>query len=173
MSRSEKTVWVVSALVSFAFSLLMYRQLFPHFASTMVGFGNGDPNQAAWFLANTAHAIKTQSNPFVSQLINYPHGANMMANTSTIAVGALFAPITLAFGPIVSLNLVFVIGIAATAWSYAFVARRFGLSLPIALLVGVLIGLAPIRFIHGQGQPFLVFAIGTPWMLYALWKLVE
>ena len=173
MSGSEKKVWVVSALVSLAYAMLLYRQLFPHFSSTMVGFGNGDPNQAAWFLANTAHAITTFSNPFVSHLINYPDGANMMANTSTIAVGALFAPITLGFGPIVSLNLVFIIGVAATTWSFAFVARRMGLSLFASLLVGVLIGFAPIRIIHGQGQPFLIFAIGTPWLLYSTWKLVE
>ena len=173
MSRREKTVWVAFALACLAYALVLYRELFPHFASTMVGFGNGDPNQAAWFLANTAHAIKTLSNPFVSHLINYPYSANMMANTSTIAVGALFAPVTLAWGPIVALNIVFITGIAATTWSYAFVARRFGMTLPVALLVGVLIGFAPIRMIHGQGQPFLIFAVGTPWMLYSIWKLVE
>jgi len=139
----------------------------------MVGFGNGDPNQAAWFLANTAHAIASLSNPFVSYLINFPDGANMMANTSTIAVGALFAPVTLGFGPIVSLNLVFITGVAATTWSYGYVARKMGLSLAASLMVGVLIGLAPIRIIHGQGQPFLIFAVGTPWLLYSIWKLVE
>lgn len=173
MSRNEKKVWTVSALIFLAYAMLLYRHLFPHFASTMVGFGNGDPNQAAWFLANTAHSIKTLSNPFVSHLINYPDSANMMANTSTIAVGALFAPVTLAWGPIVALNLVFILGIAGTTWSFAFVARRFRMTLPVALLVGVLIGFAPIRMIHGQGQPFLVFAIGTPWLLYSIWKLVE
>jgi hypothetical protein len=173
MSRGEKKVWVVAALAFLAISLVLYQDLLPHFATTMVGFGNGDPNQAAWFLAHTAHAIATLSNPFVSSVINVPDGANMLANTSTIAVGALFAPVTLHFGPIVALNLVFILGIAVTAWSYAYVARRWGLSLGAALLVGTLIGFAPIRLIHGQGQPFLVFAIGTPWLLDAVWQLVE
>ena len=166
-------MWVASALVSLVVALAMYQHLFPHFSTTMVGFGNGDPNQAAWFLANTAHAISTFSNPFVSHLVNVPDGANMMANTSTIAVGALFAPVTLAFGPVVALNMVFITGIAATAWSFAFVARKMGLGLLAALLVGVLAGFPPIRMIHGQGQPFLVFAIGTPWLLYSVWKMVE
>ena len=105
MSRGEKRVWVAVALAYLGVSLALYQHLLPDFATTMVGFGNGDPNQAAWFLAHTAHAIATLSNPFVSHLINVPDGANMLANTSTIAVGALFAPITLHFGPIVSLNL--------------------------------------------------------------------
>lgn len=173
MSRGEKRIWATAAAISLGISLLLYHGLFPHFSSTMVGFGNGDPNQAAWFLANTAHAIATLTNPFVSHLINVPDGANMMANTSTIAVGALFAPITLGFGPVVALNVVFIVGIAATTWSFAFVARRMGLSLPAALLVGILIGFAPIRMIHGQGQPFLIFAVGTPWLMYAVWRLIE
>ena len=173
MSRGEKKVWVLAALVCLGISLILYQHLLPHLATTMVGFGNGDPNQAAWFLAHTAHAIATLSNPFVSHLINVPDGANMLANTSTIAVGALFAPVTLHFGPIVALNLVFILGIAATTWSYAFVARRWGLSLGAALFVGTLIGFAPVRLIHGQGQPFLIFALGTPWLLDAVWQLME
>ncbi len=173
MSRGEKRVWVAVALAYLGVSLALYQHLLPDFATTMVGFGNGDPNQAAWFLAHTAHAIATLSNPFVSHLINVPDGANMLANTSTIAVGALFAPITLHFGPIVSLNLVFILGFTATAWSYAFVARRWGLSLGAAIFVGTVIGFAPVRLIHGQGQPFLIFALGAPWLLDAVWQLVE
>lgn len=71
---------------------------------------SGDLAQMAWFLSWVPHALLTGHNPLITHAINVPTGVNLMWNTSMPLAGLVMAPITLALGPLVSLNLLLILG---------------------------------------------------------------
>ena len=83
-----------------------------------------------WFLAVDSRALLGELGLGTDRL-NAPDGVNLLANTSVIALGLLFAPVTLAFGAPVSFALLVAAGLAGTAiaWYLLFTrtlgARRF------------------------------------------------
>ena len=50
--------------------------------------GCGDASQFTWFLGWVAHAIAHGANPFFTTAMGYPHGVNLLTNTSVTALGA-------------------------------------------------------------------------------------
>ncbi len=83
----------------------------------------GDPAQQVWFTAWPAWAIAHLHNPFFSSVVNVPHGANLLSNTSGPLVGAVLAPVTWLFGPVASTNVALTLAPALSAWG-CFVAIR-------------------------------------------------
>ncbi len=83
----------------------------------------GDPAQQVWFTAWPAWAIAHLQNPFFSSVVNVPHGANLLSNTSGTLVGVVLAPVTWLFGPVVSTNVALTLAPALSAWG-CFVAIR-------------------------------------------------
>jgi dolichyl-phosphate beta-glucosyltransferase len=83
----------------------------------------GDPAQQVWFTAWPAWAIAHLHNPFFSSVVNVPHGANLLSNTSGTLVGVVLAPVTWLFGPVASTNLALTLAPALSAWG-CFVAVR-------------------------------------------------
>ena len=76
----------------------------------------GDPAQEVWFMAWPAWAIAHLQDPFFSSLVNVPHGANLLSNTSGTLVGVVLAPVTWLFGPVVSTNVALTLAPALSAW---------------------------------------------------------
>ncbi|HEX4161128.1 MAG TPA: hypothetical protein VHZ05_01440 [Acidimicrobiales bacterium] len=83
----------------------------------------GDPAQEVWFLAWPAWAIAHLHNPFFSSVVNVPHGANLLSNTSGTLVGVVLAPVTWLFGPVAATNVALTLAPALSAWG-CFVAIR-------------------------------------------------
>ncbi len=83
----------------------------------------GDPAQEVWFIAWPAWAIAHLHNPFFSSLVNVPHGANLLSNTSGTLVGVVLAPVTWMFGPVAATNVALTLAPALSAWG-CFVAIR-------------------------------------------------
>jgi dolichyl-phosphate beta-glucosyltransferase len=83
----------------------------------------GDPAQEVWFLAWPAWAIAHLHNPFFSNVVNVPHGANLLSNTSGTLVGVVLAPVTWLFGPVAATNVALTLAPALSAWG-CFVAVR-------------------------------------------------
>jgi hypothetical protein len=83
----------------------------------------GDPAQEVWFIAWPAWAIAHLHNPFFSAVVNVPHGANLLSNTSGTLVGVVLAPVTWLFGPVAATNLALTLAPALSAWG-CFVAVR-------------------------------------------------
>ncbi len=101
-----------------------------------------------WLLAVDARALLGDFGLFTDRL-NAPDGVNLMANTSVIALGVLFAPVTLLFGAPVTFALIAAGNLAgtATAW-YLLFSRTLRAHRLAAALGGVLCGFGPGMLSH-------------------------
>ncbi len=102
----------------------------------------GDPAQTAWFLGATAFAIAHGHSLFLSSLVSYPSGVNLLANNSVLLIGALLAPVTWVFGPLAALNVAVTLVPVANALAGYALCRRFASRWPSAA-GGLLFGFSP------------------------------
>jgi hypothetical protein len=132
-----------------------------------------DVNQATWFLRYAATAIRHFRLPALTIVaMNAPHGVNLMWNTSFLLPGSLLTPVTLLFGPQVSLTLILAIGFAGSAASMFYVLRRWQSSLTAAALGGLLYGFSPALINSGIGHYSLVLAMIPPLLIDRLLRIV-
>jgi hypothetical protein len=61
-----------------------------------------DPQLFIWYLGWIPHQLATGQNPLFTDYLAYPHGANLMWNTSMIFPAVVLWPVTAAFGPVVA-----------------------------------------------------------------------
>jgi hypothetical protein len=138
--------------------------------------GNGvshDIDLFAWFIRYEATAIAHARLPdLVTTALNAPQGVNLMWNTSFLLPGLLFAPLTLAVGPQVTLTALLTLGFAGSAATMFWVLRRWGASLAAAALGGAIFGFSPALRIAAVGHYHLQFAVLLPLMIDALLRLV-
>jgi hypothetical protein len=132
-----------------------------------------DVNQATWFMRYTATAIEHFRLPaLTTTAMNAPHGVNLMWNTSLLLPGSLATPVTLLFGPQVSLTFLLVVGFAGSAASMFYVLRRWQRSVLAAALGGALYGFSPALINSGLGHYSLVLAIIPPLLIDRLLRIV-
>ena len=84
--------------------------------SSLLTCGCGDPGQEVWFMAWPAWSIAHLHSVFFSGAVNVPQGANLLSNTSGTLVGVVLAPVTWAFGPVLSTNVALTLAPALSAW---------------------------------------------------------
>ena len=80
-----------------------------------LGAGVGDPGLFTWFLRWTPFAVGRRISPFVSDYLNHTDGINLMWNTWVPLPGVLVSPLTLAFGPVLSLNVLLTLAYGLSA----------------------------------------------------------
>jgi hypothetical protein len=99
------------------------RGLIDHFSTWYIGRG---PDSAAviWFLNWWAYAATHRINPFLTKVIFAPRGVNLAWATTVPLAGWLFVPITCAFGPVVTYNVLCLLAPALAGWA-AFVMCRW------------------------------------------------
>jgi hypothetical protein len=131
-----------------------------------------DPAQSVWYLAWMAHALSHGINPLSATAINVPHGANMAANTSTLALGVLAAPVTWLFGPVTSFNLLMRLGLAGSAFSMFLLLQRWVRWWPAAFLGGALYGFNAFTLRESVFHLHLEFLAVPPLIVWALDELV-
>ncbi len=132
-----------------------------------------DVDQATWFIRYAATAIEHFRLPALTTMaMNAPHGVNLMWNTSFLLPGSLMTPVTLLFGPQVSLTLLLVIGFAGSAASMFYVLRRWQSSTVAAALGGMLYGFSPALVNSGIGHYSLVLAMIPPLLADRLLRIV-
>jgi hypothetical protein len=85
--------------------------------SSALTCGCGDPAQEVWFMAWPAWAITHLHNVFFASVVNVPHGANLLSNTSGPLVGVVLAPVTWLFGPVTATNVALTLAPALSAWA--------------------------------------------------------
>jgi hypothetical protein len=125
-----------------------------------------DVDQATWFMRYSATAIEHFRLPaLVTTTMNAPHSVNLMWNTSLLLPASLVTPVTLLFGPQVSLTVLLVAGFAGSAASMYYVLRRWHASPVAAALGGALYGFSPALVMSGIGHYSLVLAIIPPLLL--------
>ena len=169
-----KRGWFVAVLcfgVYAAIALAAYWPMWPGDPDRLIACSCGDPSEAAWFLAWTPHALLHGINPFFTTAINHPAGINLAVNTEMSLLGLVTAPLTLAFGPVASLNLLLWLAYPTSAFAMLFVLRRWTSWLPAAFAGGLLYGFSP--YVIGQGRLHLqlVFVPLPPLIALAVYEL--
>jgi len=132
-----------------------------------------DVNQATWFMRYAATAVQHFRLPaLMTTALNAPHGVNLMWNTSLLLPGVVLSPVTLLFGPQVSLTALLLAGFAGSAASMFYVLRRWHASPLAAALGGALYGFSPALVNSGIGHYSLVLAMLPPLMIDRVLRLV-
>ncbi|HEX5190934.1 MAG TPA: hypothetical protein VFW16_15425, partial [Streptosporangiaceae bacterium] len=126
----------------------------------------GNPTDAdlfAWYLRYAADAVAHGHLPaLVTTALNAPTGVNMMWNTSVLLPAVLLTPVTLLFGPQVSLAAMTTLGFAGSAAALYYVLRRWQVSTGAAALAGAVYGFSPAMLHSALGHYNLQFAVLPP-----------
>ncbi|MET9099486.1 dolichyl-phosphate beta-glucosyltransferase [Streptomyces antibioticus] len=122
-----------------------------------------DQNQWEWFFAVTADNVAHLRNPLFTGLQGFPDGVNLMANTTMPGLSVPLTPVTLLLGPAVTLSLVMVLGLAATAvaW-YRLILRRLVERRSAAFVGAALAAFAPPLVSHANAHPNFVVLFMIP-----------
>jgi hypothetical protein len=104
----------------------------------------GDSALFTWFLEWPGYAISHGLNPLYSTAMFHPVGVNLLANTSELAIGVLFAPITWLFGPVATLNVALTLSPALSALAMFVLLRRWVSWAPAAFIGGFFYGFCPL-----------------------------
>jgi hypothetical protein len=124
---------------------------------------NTDPPTYMWALGWWPHAILHGLNPFVSNYVWSPGGANV-TRSATIPTAALALwPVTALFGPVVSYNVLMIASPILAAFTAYLLCRRItGRELP-ALAAGYLFGFGPYEFaqltVHANISPIFLIPV--------------
>jgi hypothetical protein len=117
-----------------------------------------------WFLRWTPFAIGQRITPFFSDYLNHPGGINLMWNTWVPLPGLLLSPLTLAFGPVLSLNVLLTLAYGLSAWSAYLAIHRFVPSHGAAAAGGLVYGFSPSMIGHAH-HPNLILVFLLPLLL--------
>ncbi|MEV0805122.1 hypothetical protein [Micromonospora sp. NPDC050200] len=130
---SRSTRWRASAarhradlLVGLAFVLLagwLTQGLWPDPTGRVLALNPADQTLYEWFLAVDSRAVLGDFSLLTDRL-NSPDGVNLMTNTTVIALGVLFAPVTLLFGAPVTFALLAGVNLAGTAVAWYLLFTR-------------------------------------------------
>jgi hypothetical protein len=138
--------------------------------TTLTG-GNGDPAIFIWFLRWVPFALEHGHDLLVTHHLNYPDGVNLMWNTSLPLPGLLLAPVTGAWGPVLSFNLLLVLAYGLSAWCAYVAIRRFAPGHLAAAVGGLVYGFSPA--IRAQSHHLhMTLAFLVPLMLLALHEIL-
>jgi hypothetical protein len=129
-----------------------------------LGAGIGDPGVFAWFLRWTPFAIGRQISPLFSDHLNHPDGINLMWNTWVPLPGLLLSPLTLTFGPVLTLNVLLTLAYGLSAWSAYMAIRRYVPNHGAAAVGGLVYGFSPAMIAHSHHLN-LILAFLLPWLL--------
>jgi hypothetical protein len=140
-------VWVAGGIY-LLLSLFLWSGVWLHHPTTTTTCGCGDPSLSIWFLAWPAYAVTHGLDPLHSTAIFHPAGVNLLANTSQLALGTLFAPVTWAFGPVATMNVVVTLSPILSALAMFVLLRRWVTWSPAAFAGGLLYGFSPFILVN-------------------------
>ena len=125
-------------------------------------------------LAHGERVLFHGANPFWSDRLNSPDGVNMMANTSILALGLPFAPVTHLFGPGLSMVLLLTLSLAGTAAAWYWVLSRHLVRSRVAAWIGGLwCGFCPAMVSHANGHINFVAQFVVPFLVWQVLRLRE
>lgn len=172
-ARLVRHLPVVVSLVLYAvLALAGYWQAWTQGPAGHVLSPGGDQADSMWFLTWIPYALLHGLNPLVSTYGNTPYGINLLVNTPAIPLDYLLAPVTLAFGPVVSFNLAGTLAPFASATAAFFFVRRFVRWQPAAFVGGLLYGFSPYVVGQGIGHINLEFVALPPLILLLVHDVV-
>jgi hypothetical protein len=139
---------------------------------TMTGPRTADQIVQIWWLAWDHFSIAHGHSPFFSDWQNYPVGMNFGLNGSVLALGIPFSPLTGAFGPIVTWNVLMQLSVVASAFSMCLCLRRWVRWWPAAFVGGLLYGFSTYVLFNADDYLFLAFVPLPPVVLLLFDEIV-
>ncbi len=121
-------------------SLVLWVHVLAH-PGTLTTCGCGDGALTLWVIKWPAYALSHGLNPFYSSKLFVPKGINMAPNS--LGLGLVTAPVTWAFGPVASLNLIDVAAPPLSALAMFWLLRRWVTWAPAAFVGGLVFGFSP------------------------------
>jgi len=131
-----------------------------------------DQEQSIWFLAWLPTALGSGQNPFLTDRLNAPDGANLMWNTFFPVFGLVLAPVTRLAGPILAYNVAALLAIALSGLACFAALRRYTRGALGALVGGGLYALSPYVASHTALHLNLINVWAPPLFLIVLDELV-
>ena len=128
---------------------------------TIVG-NTGDPSIFIWSLQWVPFALSHHLNPLLTDYLHYPSGANLMWNTSILFPALVLTPVTDLFGPIVSYNVLAVLGMSLSGWCAFLAVRRYSRRWVSAAVGGLLYEFSPFLVVQINGHAQLFVAVLPP-----------
>jgi len=158
--RRSTAIWVALPVYTLlAFAVFSSTWIDP--AGSWIGSPK-DPKLFIWYLGWVPHELSQGHNPLFTDHLSYPHGVNLMWNTSIIFPALLLWPVTAMFGPVVSYNLLITAGIALSAWLGFLAAGRF-IDKPVwCFVAGLVYGFSPALMAQALGHPHASVALFPP-----------
>jgi hypothetical protein len=158
-------------LVFLGLAVWMFAPAWSSPATTTLEGGDGDAAILVWFLRWVPFALEHGHDLLVTHHLNYPDGVNLMWNISLPLPGLLLAPVTGAWGPVLSFNLLLVLAYGLSAWCAYLAIRRFAPGHLAAAAGGLVYGFSPA--IRGQSHHLhMSLAFLVPLMLLALHEIL-
>ncbi len=176
--KTEKLSYRLADITAFViYALLGCLSIFPAITGgithTLQLGGYGDPTEQAWLLAQTPWSIIHGVNPFSNNWINYPTGANLLANTSMPLLGILLAPVTLLSNSIAALNIGFILSVATSGFATYILSKHIIKNIFGSFFAGLLYACSPYMVAEENGHLNLIFLAFFPLMVLTLYKIVE
>lgn len=142
-------------------------------ASRMVAGNAPDTDQAAWWMRYAAEAVAHWRLPaLITTAMNTPTGVNAMWNSALLVPGVALSPVTLLFGPQVSLNVLLTIGFAGSAASLYWVLRQWQVGRVAAVAGGLVYGFSPALTQSSLGHFHVQFAVFPPLIAHLVARLL-
>jgi hypothetical protein len=166
------TLWPLGlyALLSLA---LFGVHIIRHLDSRIVASDPIDSSQFMWFFAWWPHALLHGLNPFVTHVMFVPDGFNLTWATGMPGPSLLLAPITLAFGPAVTWNLIQLASPALSAWTAFLLCRHVTRRTAPSLVGGYIFGFSPYMLTHLTGGPYLALVPLLPLFVLLVLRRLE
>jgi hypothetical protein len=161
----------VILLVCLGLAVWMFAPAWSSPTTTTLSGGDGDPAIFMWFLRWVPFALGNGHDLLVSHHLNYPDGVNLMWNTSLPLPGLLLAPVTTAWGPVLSFNLLLVLAYGLSAWCAYLAIRRFVPGHLAAAVGGLVYGFSPAMRVQSH-HLHMSLAFLVPLMLLALHEIL-
>jgi hypothetical protein len=133
--------------------------------------GVGDADEYSWFLGWMPWAISHGVNPLATSYVNYPHGINLLWNTSVILPSFVMSPVTVVFGAAFSYNVIITVAPALTTALAYMAFHRWAGRLP-SLVGAMVFGFSPFIAAQSLGHLAQVLLMSAPLLLIMMDRLL-
>ncbi len=171
MSRTDRLRRAWPSLIFLAIAIAVHAPAWIN-PSRRAFCGCGDLAFAAWFFSWTPYAVLHGHNPLITDWLNHPDGVNVMWNVSLPLPGLLMTPVTLAFGPVATYNVLSAVAFWTAGWAAYAVIRRWAPWRPAAFVGGLLFQLSPFMMGQQLGHVHMNLLGLVPLMLLCLDELL-
>jgi hypothetical protein len=111
--------------------------------SSMVACTCEDPSNEIWDFGWMPYALGHGLNPFLTNRLLFPTGANLVDNAAFFLPAFALSPITVLFGPVMTYGVAGTLGPALSAWCAYLMVRHFKAGYVPATMAGLFYGFSP------------------------------